>query len=284
MDESSILIVGANGQLGTALQKKYPNARAADSGTLDITDADSVASYNWSGVTVVINAAAYTNVDGAETEEGRVAAWRVNAQGVANLAKAATAHNLTLVQVSTEYVFDGTNELQSESEPLSPLSAYGASKAAGEIAAQSTQKHYIVRTSWLIGDGKNFVKTMISLGQKGISPSVVGDQIGRLTFTNELVRAIEHLLSVQSTYGVYNVSNGGKTVSWADVTRAIFTIAGIELKVTDISTDQYFADKPGSARRPLRSTFDLSKLEATGIVMNDWQTDLETYVKKELIR
>lgn len=283
MNSGSFLIIGANGQLGQALQTLYPNAQAVDSNELDITNPEAVETFDWSGITTILNAAAYTNVDGAETPEGRVAAWEVNANGPANLAKIALKHDITLVHVSTDYVFDGTQETHAESEPLSPLSVYGSSKAAGDIAVSLNPKHYILRTSWVIGEGKNFVRTMISLGQKGISPTVVADQIGRLTFTNELVKAIDHLLDTQATYGVYNVSNSGKSASWAEITRIIFKEAGYnQLTVTDTTTIEYFADKEDIAPRPLQSTLDLSKIQATGFASTEWQDDLREYIKKEI--
>jgi dTDP-4-dehydrorhamnose 3,5-epimerase len=195
MDNSKIFIIGANGQLGTALRKQYPEARSADVSELDITNRQSVENFDWSGIEVILNAAAYTNVDGAETNEGRVAAWNVNASAVANLVKIAQEYNITLVHISSDYVFDGTVEPHTESEPFSPLSVYGASKAAGDLAVSLLEKHYILRTTWVIGEGKNFVRTMLELAKKGVSPTVVADQIGRLTFTDELVRAIDYLLT-----------------------------------------------------------------------------------------
>jgi dTDP-4-dehydrorhamnose 3,5-epimerase/reductase len=283
MDES-IFIVGAQGQLGTALRQQYPNSRHADVGELDITDKKSIVDFDWSGIKTIINAAAYTNVDGAETPEGRVAAWKVNAEAVANLVAVAAQKDITLVHISTEYVFDGTNELHKEDEPLSPLSSYGASKAAADIIVSLSPKHYIVRTSWVIGEGKNFVRTMLGLGQKGVSPSVVSDQVGRLTFTAELVRGIHHLLSNESeiSYGTYNLTNSGDSVSWADVTREVFKLAGFDdLTVTDTTTAEYFKDKPEAAVRPLNSTLDLSLIESTGFEPRDWKEDLKLYIDKE---
>jgi len=282
MDHSSILITGANGQLGTALRIKYPEAHAADVSELDITNAHSVEGYDWSNVKVIINAAAYTKVDEAETSEGRVAAWKVNASAVANLVSVSIKHDITLVHISTEYVFDGVNEIHVEDEPFSPLGVYGQAKAAGDIAVAVSPKHYILRTSWVIGEGKNFVRTMLGLGQKGISPSVVADQVGRLTFTSELVGAIDHLLNNECDYGTYNVSNSGDIVSWADVARTIFKEAGFNLEVKDTTTAEYFADKEGVAPRPLKSVLDLTKLEGTGFTSTDWRSDLNTYVEKEL--
>lgn len=281
MDGSTIFIVGARGQLGTALQAKYPQAKSADIDELDITDARSVDNYDWSGIKYILNAAAYTNVDGAETSEGRVAAWKVNASAVANLVRLSQRHGITLVHVSTDYVFDGTQNPHQEDELFSPLGVYGQSKAAGDIAVALLEKHYIVRTSWVIGEGKNFVRTMLGVGQKGIEPTVVADQFGRLTFTGELVRAIDHLLVNTAAYGTYNLSNGGDPVSWADITREIFKLADYDLKVTDTTTADYFASKPDIAPRPLQSTLALSKIESTGYAPRDWREDLKDYVAKE---
>lgn len=282
MDSSRFLIIGANGQLGTALKNKYPDAQSADVEELDITDRDSVQKYDWSNVDVILNAAAFTNVDGAETHEGRLAAWNVNAVAVSFLAEVAYTHDLTLIHVSTDYVFDGTKNPHTEDEPYAPLSVYGSTKAAGDIILQGLPKHYILRTSWVIGEGKNFVRTMLGVAQKGIEPTVVSDQVGRLTFTNVLVDAIDHLLSKQSPFGIYNVTNEGRSASWADITRKIFEAGGFNLKVTDTTTEEYFKGKEGIAPRPLQSTMSLDKIEATGYKPNDWEDDLITYVKKEL--
>ena len=282
MDDSKMLIIGAYGQLGKALQAQYPNAKAVDRDQFDMTDWAMLSAYDWSNVEVILNAAAYTDVDGAETLEGRKLAWQINATGPGYLSKIATQHDITLVHVSSEYVFDGTQEPHTESEPVTPLGVYAQAKAAGDIAVRTAPKHYIARTSWLIGDGPNFVRTMIGLAQKDISPTVVGDQIGRLTFTPTLVAAIDHLLQNNAEYGTYNVSNGGEPASWADVTRTIFKDLGRDdLTVTDTSTEEYFAGKRGIAPRPLKSAFDLAKIQSSGFELTDWQTDLATYITNE---
>lgn len=282
MESSNFLIIGANGQLGTALKERYPDAHAVDSSELDITDAAAVEAFHWSNVSAILNAAAYTNVDGAETPDGRVAAWKVNATGTANLVRQAIKHRIPLVHISSEYVFDGTQTPHNESEPLSPLGVYAQTKAAADVAALVHDKTYLLRTSWVIGEGHNFVRTMIGLAARNISPSVVADQIGRLTFTNTLVDAIDHLLSTQAPYGVYNVSNEGHPVSWAEITRTIFSELGRgDLSVADTTTAEYFASKPEAAPRPLQSTLDLNKIKATGLHLRDWQQDLADYVRKE---
>lgn len=281
MDQSRFLILGANGQLGRELAKRFPHAKAADRTQLDVTNETSVNNYDWSSVDVILNAAGYTKVDAAEATDGRRDAWAVNGTAVARLARIATAKKLTLVHVSSEYVFDGTEPLHLETEPLTPLSSYGGSKAAGDIAAQATPQHYVLRTSWVVGDGANFVRTMIGLAAKNISPTVVSDQVGRLTFTDTLADAVELLLTKKAPYGVYNVSNGGEPASWADVTRAIFAALGRnDLTVTDTTTADYFADKPDTAKRPLNSAFDLNKIQSQGLQLRGWQPALQEYVKQ----
>jgi len=279
MNSNNIFIVGANGQLGRALRNQYPEAKFADIDEMDITDRQSVESFDWSGISIVLNAAAFTNVDGAETPEGRVAAWKVNASAVANLTRVCRTHNMTLVHISSDYVFDGTKEPHSENEDFSPLSVYGASKAAGDLLVEQLDKFYLLRTTWVIGEGKNFVRTMLGLAEKNISPTVVHDQIGRLTFTSELVRIIDHLLSTQAPFGTYNATNDGPLESWADITRRIFELAGRnDLTVTNTTTAEYFAGKDGIAPRPLGSDMSLDKLHSTGFTSRDWTHDLKDYI------
>jgi dTDP-4-dehydrorhamnose reductase len=282
MDDSQIFIVGANGQLGTALRQKYPNAKSADIDDLDITKKESVLNYDWSGVKFILNAAAYTNVDGAETEEGRVAARKVNAEAVGHLGEAARTHGITLVHISTAYVFDGSKKIYTEEDEMNPLGEYAKSKAAGDKEAMKLEKHYIVRTDSVIGEGKNFVKTMLGLASKGIAPTVVADQFIRPTFTSVLADAIKFLIEKPTAYGIYNVTNDGDVVSWADFTRAIFKEAGIDLSVTNTTLAEYSSSKPGIAPRPLNSVLDLQKIETAGFKANDWREDLKNYIQKEL--
>jgi dTDP-4-dehydrorhamnose reductase len=280
MNHKEIFIAGSNGQLGTALRAQYPGAQFADKDGLDITNKESVHNFDWSGIEYILNAAAYTNVDGAETPEGRLAAWKVNAEAVSFLSEVARLHDITLVHISTDYVFDGTKETHTEDEDFSPLSVYGASKAAGDIAVALAPKHYILRTSWVIGEGKNFVRSILGLGHTGVEPAVVADQFGRPTFTAELVRAINHILKTSPEFGLYNVSNGGDVVSWADLARSIYNFAGFDLKVSDTTAAEYFAGKV-AADRPVHSGFDLSKIQAIDFVPTDWREDLKKYIEKE---
>ena len=282
MNDSKIMIIGANGQLGKALKAKYPNAIAVDRDEFDMTDWEMIQNYDWSNIDVILNAAAYTNVDGAETDEGRPLAWKINATGPGYLAKVATEHDIILVHVSSDYVFDGSTSPHTENEDVAPLGVYGQAKAAGDIAASVAPKYYIMRTHALIGDGPNFVRTMLGLAGRDISPTVVGDQITRLTFTPTLVDAIDHLLTTQAAYGIYNLSNDGEPASWADITRTIFTEAGRDdLTVTDTTTEEYFKSKPHVSPRPLRSFFDLNKIRQTGFVLPQWRDELHNYIQQE---
>lgn len=273
-------IVGANGQLGSRLRDIYPEATLVDREEFDITNPAAYETVDWSKYDTLVNVAAMTNVDGAETTEGRRIAWAVNATAVSLLARTAVAHDLTLIHVSSDYVFDGSEEPHLEDEPFAPLGVYGESKAAGDVAAMVVPKHYILRTSWVIGEGRNFVGIMKELADKGISPSVVDDQVGRLTFTSTLAAAIKHLLEVKPDYGTYNCSNAGDSASWADIARLVFEKAGRNPDdVSKVTTAEYYADKEGIAPRPLKSTMSLDKLVATGFQPTDWHEELETYWK-----
>ena len=279
MNNKAVFITGANGQLGRALQRVFSNATALSRQDLDITNKTAVDSFDWQHGSIIINAAAWTNVDGAETEEGRVASWKVNASAVSNLTRVCRKYDMTMVHISSDYVFDGTKKRHTEDEPLSPLSVYGQSKAAGDLLVEQLDNFYLLRSTWVIGEGKNFVRTMLGLAEKNISPTVVNDQIGRLTFTSELVRIIDHLLSTKAPFGTYNATNDGPLASWADITRKIFELSNHkDLIVSNTTTAEYFANKPGVAPRPLNSDMSLDKLHSTGFKSRNWEEDLRQYI------
>ena len=247
----------------------------------DLSDADAVASYPWREVDTVINAAAWTAVDLAETPDGRRAAWAANVTGVANLCRAAAEHRLRLVHVSTDYVFDGTAAEPTEDEALSPLGVYGQTKAAGDALVGQVPRHHLVRTSWVIGDGKNFVRTMAGLAASGKSPSVVDDQFGRLTFTADLAAGIVHLLTTGAPSGTYNLTNDGPVASWCEIARAVFELSGRDPSdVTPISTADYTAGT-ATAPRPVNSALALAKLKATGFTPSPWPERLRDYLREE---
>jgi len=279
-----ILVVGAGGQLGRALRDGFEGAahvEFAARGDLDLTAPDLASARRWRDYSAIVNAAAYTAVDLAETPDGRRDAWAANVTGVAALARVAADNGLTLVHVSSDYVFDGAaGRPYREDDPVSPLGVYGQTKAAGDAAASTAPRHYIVRTSWVIGEGRNFVRTMAGLAERGIAPSVVSDQVGRLSFTTEIARGIRHLLDTEAPYGVYNLTGGGPASSWADVARAVFSGVGADpSQVTDVTTQEYFAAATGPvAPRPLNSLLDLSRIEATGFVPRDAADSLREYL------
>jgi dTDP-4-dehydrorhamnose 3,5-epimerase len=282
MTKEKILITGANGQLGQALAALYPDAECVDRDTFDIGDPAIFLARDWRQYSMIVNAAAYTAVDAAETTDGRLEAWQANAVAPANLSLVATQNNLTLVHISSDYVFDGTEDDHTETEPFSPLGVYGQTKAAGDIAVALAPRHYVIRTSWVIGKGNNFVRMMKSLADKGVKPSVVNDQIGRLTFTEDLAGAIKHLTDTSAAYGTYNVSNSGDPASWSDIAKLVYEHAGHAAdEVTGITTAQYYEGKDGIAPRPLRSSLDLSKLLATGFTPRDWREALSEYINQE---
>jgi dTDP-4-dehydrorhamnose 3,5-epimerase/reductase len=281
------LVLGAGGQLGHALRKAYadaPDVEFAEQDDLDLTAGDLGSARPWRDYDTIINAAAYTAVDGAETAEGRVAAWATNVTGVAALTRVAAAHGITLVHISSDYVFDGTaTRPYREDDAVAPLGVYGQTKAAGDQIVATLPRHYIVRTSWVIGDGRNFVRTMLSLAAKGVDPSVVNDQFGRLTFTSELARAIRHLTETRAPYGTYNVSGSGSIRSWAEVAQRTFSLAGHDPnRVTGVATAVYFREAAAPvAPRPASSALDLAKIESTGYIPVDADEMLVNYVRLE---
>ncbi len=267
------LIVGAGGQLGRALQRQFPDAVALDRTELDLTDRAAVRDFNWADVDVVLNAAAWTAVDAAEDPANLPAVRAINVEAIGYLARAVRTCGATLVHVSSEYVFDGRHDgPHPEDWPANPLSVYGHSKADGDVQAGYVTKHYLIRTTWLVGEGGNFVATMAGLADRGVSPSVVDDQIGRLTSADDLAAGIGHLIRTRAPFGTYNLTNGGEPASWADVAAAVFEARGRSADdVTPVSTADYFADKPGAAARPLNSVLDLSRITATGFTPPDWR-------------
>ncbi len=276
INNPSTIILGAGGQLSNSLAKVLPNATILGLDSYDFTKKNN---YDFSNCKLIINAAAYTNVDGAETQEGRSLAWQINATALKDLLQEIISVNPIVVHISSDYVFDGTKEgLYTEEDKLCPLGVYAQSKAAGDLVISSYTKHYILRTSWLIGEGKNFVNTMVSVAEKGINPSVVSDQIGRLSFTDELARVIIHLLNISAPFGIYNYSGEGVPASWADITRKIYEIKNFSNKVTNITTEEYFKGK-AAAPRPLNSKLDLSKLKSTGFVPKNWEESLKEYLQ-----
>lgn len=280
-----ILVLGAGGQLGRALHEEYGDAvhvEYADRASLDITSGNLATARRWADYGVIVNAAAYTRVDEAETVTGRRSAWSSNVTATAALAAIATRYAIALVHISSDYVFDGElDRPYTESDVLSPLGVYAQTKAAADAIVSSVPRHYIVRTSWIIGDGPNFVRTMATLASRGVDPRVVDDQVGRLSFAGDIARGIRHLLDTKADYGVYNLTGAGEPRSWADIARAVFELTGHDpARVCGVTTEQYYASMTGAASpRPRNSVLDLDKIERTGYTPAVAADALATYLR-----
>ena len=296
------LVTGAGGQLGRAVRELAEERGLSawfdfrDRAGFDLADPDDYAKVDWSLYGTVVNCAAYTAVDAAETPEGRRAAWAANAQGPALLARACAEHGVTLAHVSSDYVFDGAREEHSEDEPLSPLGVYGQTKAAGDIAVTSCPRHYIVRSSWVIGEGRNFVRTMAMLSDRCADPddglsqvTVVDDQCGRPTFARDMAEGILWLLGYREgdlwpsepcACGTYDLTGSGRVTSWYDVAARVFELRnGNAGAVRPVTTAEYYSGARGPvAPRPAHSALDLSKLEAAGFTPRDWEEELWNYL------
>lgn len=279
------LVLGAGGQLGRALGRIFdgdPDVEFLSRTELDLARPEPFAELDFRRYGTIVNAAAYTGVDSAETLPGRAAAWAVNAGSVAKLARHCTEHRITLVHISSDYVFDGSVREHGEDEPFSPLGVYGQSKAAGDAAVSTVPAHYIVRTSWVVGEGKNFVATMAALAQKGVSPRVVSDQQGRLSFTQDIAAAIKHLLVSKAPYGCYNVSNDGPIQSWADIAGDVFAHLGRPAgDVTAVTSKEYASGQSGpAAPRPPSSVLNLAKIRAAGFTPPPAAARLAEYLSR----
>lgn len=272
------LITGANGQLGTELheilEREFPGQTLyTDVQELDLTNAKAVDSYVANNeITHIVNCAAYTAVDRAEEEKMLCAA--VNTDAVKNLAMAADANGAKIIHISTDYVFDGTNHRPyRESDKVNPISQYGTTKRKGEtLLLALAPQAIIIRTAWLYSaHGKNFVKTMLRLADSQPEIKVVCDQIGTPTFARDLARAVVKVLqSHQWVPGIYHFTDEG-AASWYDFAKAIFRIAGKDVTVTPIPTEDY----PTPASRPSYSILDRTRIKATyGIEIPHWEEAL----------
>ncbi|OFK23365.1 bifunctional dTDP-4-dehydrorhamnose 3,5-epimerase family protein/NAD(P)-dependent oxidoreductase [Olsenella sp. HMSC062G07] len=290
------LVVGADGQLGRALRTLVEErGRAGDfefwgRDEFDLTDPHAPDALDGSRYGALVNCAAYTNVDGAETAEGRRACWAANAVGPARLARACADAGITLVHVSSDYVFDGTVAEHDEDETPTPLSVYGQAKAAGDLAVRVCPSHYLLRTSWVVGQGRNFVRTMARLSDRVADPHddltqvrVVNDQLGRPTFARQLARGILHLLETSAPFGCYDLTGSGEPTSWHELARRVFDLRngnGSPEVVVGVSTDEYSRGSKGPvAPRPRSSVLSLCKLASAGFVPDAWEDELERYVK-----
>ena len=287
-----ILVTGCNGQLGRAIRKEYAASDVEFINTdvvegegvvsLDITDVDAVLKLvRAEKPDVIINCAAHTNVD--KCEEQWDLAYKINAIGPRNLSIAATEADAKMIHVSTDYVFEGNGTRPyTEFDAPNPVSAYGKTKVEGEnFVKEFAKKHFILRTAWLYGDGKNFVKTMLALAENHDELNVVCDQVGTPTSAVELAKMI-HYLEGTENYGTFHATCEGDT-NWADFAEAIFKRAGKNVKVNHVTSKQYKEMNPASANRPAYSILEDYMIKLTSdFVMADWQDALDVYMKELL--
>ena len=288
-----IIVTGCNGQLGRAINKKLLAAGGYELVNTDVFQGDGITPLDITSVDAVldlarqvkpaaiINCAAYTAVDKQESDIDL--SYKINAIGPRNLAIAATEVGAKLVHVSTDYVFEGNGtKPYIEFDKTGPVSVYGKTKLAGEeMVKQFAKDFFILRTAWLYGDGKNFVKTMLGLSEKYDEVSVVKDQLGTPTSTKELAKAIHYLLPTEN-YGVFHATCEGDT-NWADFTEEIFRLAGKKTKVNHVTTEEYLAKNTQAAPRPAYSILENYMFKLTSDFMfADWHDAIEDYLKELL--
>lgn len=277
-----ILITGANGMLAKAVRNELKDEELilTDVEDLDITNLDAVRKFvNEVQPQYIINCAAYTAVDKAE--EQLEIARKVNALGPKNLAIVANEEDATLIHISTDYVFGGDKPVEEdykEEEEKHPDTVYGITKLEGEQAIiDSCFKYYIFRTAWLYGDGNNFVRTMLKLGQEKDELNVVADQHGSPTYAVDLASIIHQAIEKDIPYGIYHTTNIGYT-TWYEFTKKIFEIAGIDCKVNPVTSEEFI--RP--AKRPKNSKLSKEKLLNAGIEVPTYEDALNRYLKLEL--
>ncbi len=284
-----LLITGCNGQLGRAVNNLYKDRKDIELVNTDIFEAEGVRALDISDIDsvlelvrevkpyAIINCAAHTNVDGCEKEVD--SAYKINAIGPRNLSIAANETGAKMVHISTDYVFGGNvTRPYIEFDDTNPQGMYGKTKLEGEkFVKQFAGKYFIIRTAWLYGDGKNFVKTMLRLSETNDEISVVNDQIGSPTSTKVLADIIDNLVWTDN-YGTFHGTCEGQC-SWAEFTEEIFRLKGIKTKVKKITSEEYAAMYPASAKRPAYSVLDNYMLRLTsGYVAQDWKDAIKDYL------
>lgn len=280
------LVTGVKGQLGydvvNELKKRGHEAIGVDIADMDITDGSAVDKVITEvNPDAVIHCAAWTAVDAAEDENNIPKVRAVNADGTRNIAKVCKKLGCKMMYISTDYVFDGqgTKPWQPDCKDYKPLNVYGQTKLEGELAvSELLEKYFIVRIAWVFGlNGKNFIKTMLSVGKTHDTVRVVNDQIGTPTYTYDLARLLVDMIETEK-YGYYHATNEGGYISWYDFTLEIYRQAGYTTKVIPVTTEEYGLSK---ARRPYNSRLDKSKLVENGFEpLPDWKDALRRYLEE----
>jgi len=272
-----ILVTGAGGQVGRALRAVCPSARFLLRSDLDVTDVGAVR-MAMQGMDVVVHLAAMTDVDRCEREPDSAA--RVNGSGTRVVVEAAAERRARVVYLSTDYVFDGRKRGEYEvDDPPAPLNAYGRSKLAGEEAVHASKENLIVRTSWVFGDGRNFVRTILDAARRGGPLRVVDDQVGRPTWANDVAAALGHLIRSGAT-GVLHVAGDGEPGTWADLAEAAAEAAGLPVAVERIDSQTYRRTAGRLvAPRPANSVLSVESARAAGVPLGHWRRSLRQYVE-----
>lgn len=273
--------------IGSDLKPKYSGVQDGSPVTrakyvpLDITDQDAVRkTIEEIHPDVIVHCAAWTAVDAAEDADKKPLVQKINVDGTQNLADAAKAVDAKMVYISTDYVFNGlgTEPWDPDCKDYAPLNVYGQTKLGGELAVANTlEKYFIVRIAWVFGlNGKNFIKTMLSVGKTHDEVRVVSDQVGTPTYTLDLARLLVDMI-LTDKYGYYHATNEGGYISWYDFTKEIYRQAGLTTKVIPVTTEEYGLSK---AARPFNSRLDKSKLVKAGFKpLPDWKDAVARYLK-----
>lgn len=280
-----LVVTGGQGQLGRALQSLVPHATFVDRDEVDLAHpGEARALLADLRPELIIHGGAYTAVDAAEADPG--AAWAVNAEGTRAVVDAAAAAGAAVVYISTDYVFSGERATPyPEDHATGPVSVYGKSKLAGEEAVATLPRHLIVRTSWVFGDGHNFIRSILTAARSGRAElTVVNDQRGRPTYAPDLATGIVGLLACQAQ-GTFHLQGGGEPATWAEVAEAALASAGLATTVRGIATSHYNAGRPGPiAERPAYSVLDCAKAAALGVALRPWRQAVDEYVTAECVR
>lgn len=260
--------------------ENFPND--ADYFPLDITDKDAVLkTIENVKPEAVVHCAAWTAVDLAEDENNRDKVYAINSLGTRYVAEAVKKFDAKMIYISTDYVFDGQGDIpwKPDCKDYKPLNVYGDSKLKGELAvSEILKKYFIVRIAWVFGkNGKNFIKTMLSVGRKFDSVRVVCDQIGTPTYTFDLSRLLVDMAETDK-YGYYHATNEGGYISWYDFTKEIYKTAGLKTTVIPVTTEEYGLSR---AKRPFNSRLDKAKLKENGFIpLPEWKDALKRYLKE----
>lgn len=275
MASAKVLVTGAGGQAGRALGAELARADLRTHDELDVTDADAVAAAV-EGTDVVIHTAAMTNVDACEADPA--AAELANDLGTRTVARAAHACGAKVVYLSTDYVFSGDAAPYDEDDPAAPLNVYGRTKLAGEHHLDP-ERDLVVRTSWLFGRGRNFVRTMLTVAETE-TPRVVDDQIGRPTSAAMLACVLAAIVERPGMAGRLHVAGDGPPCCWADLADAALAAAGRDVRVTRVDSATYAAEAGRViAPRPADSTLQLARARAAGLPLEDWRASVDAYVR-----